>query len=148
MNVQASRHFPRLTPAPLRDEPEPEQQPAAEHYAGEVLPAFGNLEGMAHFLASQARNLHDSGQLIVADHRRTLDSLMVEAETLEQECVQAIEEINRSYNAKLARNARMRAMIEGMIGHYTHEPMPTQQVRIVSEPKPRPSRLALMLGLG
>ncbi len=146
MTTQFARPFPRLSAAPLNDEPEPQQEQVAEPYAPPVLPAFGDLEGMAHFVSQQARALHNSGQLIVADHRRTLDSLMVEAETLEQECVQAIDEINRSYNAKLARNARMRHMIEGMIGHYTQEPVIEQQVKLPA-PQPKPRGFKMLLGI-
>jgi hypothetical protein len=145
--------FPRLTerpPMPVEDKP-----PQQETYAPEVLPAFDDLQNFANHLAHQARSISNSGQLMVKDHRYTLDLLRIEADTLEQDratTIQAIynsydvmvNDINNRFDNLLARNQAMQQKTEAMIGYFTNEPPPPVGVLEV-QPRKRKTLLGFMV---
>ena len=106
-----------------------------QDYSPEVLPELDKLEDLARFVAQHASGLRNASQMIVRDHRLTLEALETEFYTLENERAQAIDEINRSYNAKQDRNHVMRQTIQKMILFYTTDQQ--QQPAVLEPPRRR-----------
>lgn len=110
-------------------------------YAPEVLPVLDDLQNFANHLAQQVQSINTSGQLIVKDHRYTLELLKIEADTLEQEKYKAINDIYRSYDAmvadinarfdaSLSRNFAMQQKTEAMISYFTSDAPPVGVLEI------------------
>lgn len=113
---------------------EPDYEP---DYAPEILPDLDYLAAVADQVANHALRLRSSGQRIVQDFRYQRENLVAEANTLEQERLEAIHQINRSYDAKLQRNYEMCGQVDRMIAHYTNEVWETSAVKpIAQHPKP------------
>lgn len=132
---------------------QPADQPTALPMA--YLPDLHAMAEWASFMQGQAEHLLSSGQRIVSDFKAQLDSLVAEAASLEAERREAIAQIDRAHECRLARNAAMRANVEAMIAYHTgamsappaEKPadQPSEATRLGQVPIPRrPSRRGLL----
>lgn len=114
-------------------EPPIEAEQVAE-YQPEYLPDLQAMAEWANGMQMQAARLHNSGQRIVADFRRQLDDLCAEADRMEIERQEAINQVNYAHDLRMERNGVMRANVETMIAYYTGLPIGVP----VTEPAPQP----------
>lgn len=118
---------------------QPADQPTALPMA--YLPDLHAMAEWASFMQGQAEHLLSSGQRIVSDFKAQLDSLVAEAASLEAERQEAIAQIDRAHECRLARNAAMRANVEAMIAYHTGA-MPTLPAEKPAEQLSEADRLA------
>lgn len=91
----------------------------ATAFPPQYLPDLRAMADAAYFMQAHALRMHESGQRIVADFQAQLDSLKAEAASLESERRAAMDHINQAHECRMARNAAMRANVEGMIAFHT-----------------------------